>query len=126
MAQTIPKEELIKAGFFAKDTRPVVDAKVVSTDDRVDALGRSIYDSDVTETRQVPFHIQVTMLLRREWRNIVRNKRALAARFIFSGVMSLLTGVIFWRIGDRPLDGKDAFPVSTIHLLLGIRLSQLN
>jgi hypothetical protein len=69
VAQTIPKEELIKAGFFAEDTRPVIYAKVVSTDDSVDALGQSIYDSDVTETRQVPFHIQVTMLLRREWQH---------------------------------------------------------
>lgn len=56
----------------------------------------------------------------------MRNKSALATRFIFTGVMSLLTGAIFWRIGDRPLDGKDAFAVNTIHLLLGIRLSQLN
>jgi len=127
VAQTIPKEELLKAGFFAEDSRPVVDAMLASTNDKVDALGRSIVDSDVTETRQVSYHIQVMMLLRREWQNIVRNKRALAARFMFTGVMSLLMGVIFWQIGDRPLIGDDdAFAVSTIFPLLGMRLSQIN
>lgn len=64
------------------------------------------------DSAQVSFKTQVIMLLQRERRNILRNKKALAARFVFTTVMSFLLGVIFWKIGDRSLA---SFPVSTCY-----------
>ena len=110
MAQTVPKEELHQAGFFPEDSRPVVDALVYSDDAKVNVLGRY----RVEKSSKVKFLTQVTMLLQREWRNIMRNTRAVAARFIFAIAMSLLVGVIFWKIGDRPLN---SFVVSSTHYL---------
>lgn len=69
----------------------------------VDALGRSTADDVNKDTRRVTFDTQVSMLLQREWRNILRNKQALAARFLFTVMMSFLLGIIFWQIGDRSL-----------------------
>ena len=106
----MPKEELHQAGFFPEDSRPEVDALVYSDNAKVNVLGRSM----VAKSSKVNFLTQVTMLLQREWRNIVRNKKAVAARFIFTIAMSLLVGVIFWKIGNRPLD---SLLVSSIHYL---------
>jgi hypothetical protein len=105
-------EELLKAGFFPEDSRPMIEALDPASYNHVDTLGRSIVDDVNRDKRRVTFNTQVTMLLQREWRNILRNKKALAARFVFTIMMSFLLGIIFWQIGDRSLA---SFPVSMVY-----------
>jgi len=111
VAQTVPKNELLKAGFFPEDSRPIPSSlRKGGKLSPSNALVGDESDHEVLETandknnlERVTFVTQVSMLLQREWRNILRNKKALAARFIFTTVMSFLLGVIFWQIGDRSL-----------------------
>jgi ABC-2 type transporter. len=112
----VPKEDLLKAGFFPEDSRPLLKDEI--GEESSIAIEEPADDSTTTSSRstsdlvQVSFKTQVIMLLQRERRNILRNKKALAARFVFTTVMSFLLGVIFWKIGDRSLA---SFPVSTHH-----------
>lgn len=103
VAQTVPMDQLLKAGFFPKDSRPATQALDASSYSNVDVLGVSITETGDKDSRRVTFYTQVSMLLYREWRNILRNKKALAARFLFTIMMSFLLGIIFWKIGDRSL-----------------------
>lgn len=98
-------EELLKDGFFPKDSKLMTTkALEPAAYNHVDVLGRSIEDDNNSkDTRRVTFGTQVSMLLEREGRNILRNKKALAARFLFTMMMSFLLGIIFWKIGDRSL-----------------------
>lgn len=104
VAQTVAKEDLLKAGFFPEDSRPLIkdetEESSIAIEESDDSTTSSRSTSDLV---QVSFKTQVIMLLQRERRNILRNKKALAARFVFTTVMSFLLGVIFWKIGDRSL-----------------------
>lgn len=116
------KEDLLKAGFFPEDSRPLIkdetEESSIAIEESDDSTTSSRSTSDLV---QVSFKTQVIMLLQRERRNILRNKKALAARFVFTTVMSFLLGVIFWKIGDRSLA---SFPVSTHHRNYSHFLSQ--
>mmetsp|Transcript_2833 Transcript_2833/g.5300 ORF Transcript_2833/g.5300 Transcript_2833/m.5300 type:complete len:404 (+) Transcript_2833:1198-2409(+) len=104
VAQTVSKAELLKAGFFPEDSRAMIkegDTSSTTIIEEPDDSSNS-FNSRI-DTAQVTFKTQVAMLLQREWRNIIRNKKALAARFVFTTVMSFLLGVIFWKVGERSL-----------------------
>ena len=105
VAQTVSKDELVVSGFFPGDQRPVDTALQTSKSDAVDILGRTMIEANgkPTDQRQVSFGTQVAMLVKREWKNIFRNKKALAARYMFTTMMSFLVGVIFWNVGSRSL-----------------------
>ena len=111
VAQTVSKDELVVSGFFPEDQRSVGTALQTSKSDAVDILGRTIVgtmfeqatNGKPADQRHVSFGTQVAILLEREWKNIVRNKTVLAARYMYTTMMSFLVGVIFWDVGSRSL-----------------------
>lgn len=105
VAQATPKQELIECGFFPDNLKPYSNPSNPQESDKdVDLLGRSIANEDIHSDDKVSFCTQVTMLLQREWRNVIRNKKALATRFVFTIFMAFLVGIIFWDIGKRELN----------------------
>jgi hypothetical protein len=100
----VPIPDLNEAGFFPSDERNLIKAKVSGQGQ--DAAGttivrRSIMSSAATwETATPGLRTQLRMLCIREVRNLLRDRVALAARFLFTIFLSLLIGVIFLDVGN--------------------------
>lgn len=105
-AEAKPLEQLEQDGFFPKDTRVNIEKKLTLADKIRESLGflGDQPDSNLekgADDRHVSFQIEVFTLMKREFKGFYRNKFALAARFVVSLVVGVLTGVIFWGVGTK-------------------------
>jgi hypothetical protein len=104
VAQSVPIPDLNEAGFFPSDERNLIKAKV--SGEGQDAAGsiivrRSIMSSAATWDTATPgLKTQLKLLCIREWKNLIRDRVALAARFLFTIFLSLLIGLIFFDVGN--------------------------
>jgi hypothetical protein len=98
----VPITELDEAGFFPEDERGMGKALVPRKGQ--DATGSSIVERSMRtmmkNTTPPGLMTQLVMLCIREWRNLHRDRVALAARFLFTLFLSLLIGVIFLDVGN--------------------------
>lgn len=96
VAQTIPENELKEAGFFSE--REEADS----------SSERSVleYDTKNEHSRHVGAWIQVKYLVQRDFQSLVRVKTILGARLALTGFMTVLTGFIFWQVGDGNLEDR--------------------
>jgi len=101
-------------GFFPKEEQDVGPALGRIEDSRHDMLGFSkvLSHNKDSDHRHVSFTTQVFMLIRRDFVNMVRNKKAMRARFALTIMMSIIEGIIFLRVGTRSLS---QFTVRFIH-----------
>ena len=96
-------KELEEHGFFPTDERSMGDA--FTPEEGKDALGITITRhpkaGDGTVDERSPGMItQISMLFRREFRNLRRNTHAMGARFGLSIFMGTLVGLIFFGVGS--------------------------
>jgi hypothetical protein len=105
VAQIYPEKELEDAGFFPKDHRSLpaaiprtVSNQALSTPTEQNKLNPPHKDSGVDEQR-VSMLTEMRLLYIREFRSMIRFTTPLKARYGFSTVMSVLIGVIFFRVG---------------------------
>jgi ABC-type multidrug transport system ATPase subunit len=96
VAQTIPEKELKEAGFFSE--RKEADS----------SSERSVmeYNPKNEHNRHVGAWIQVKYLVQRDFQSLVRVKTILGARLALTGFMTVLTGFIFWQVGDGNLEDR--------------------
>jgi hypothetical protein len=95
----VPITDLDEAGFFPEDERKMSKAWVPG--EGWDATGTRIVKRSMREVAPPPgLKTQIVMLCIREWRNLLRDRVALAARFLFTLFLSLLIGVIFLDVGN--------------------------
>jgi hypothetical protein len=100
-------------GFFPKEEQDVGPILGRIEDSRHDMLGFSkVLSHNDSDHRHVSFTTQVFMLIHRDFVNMVRNKKAMRARFALTIMMSIIEGIIFLRVGLRSLS---QFTVSCIH-----------
>jgi ABC-type multidrug transport system ATPase subunit len=106
VAQSVPLEELNKAGYFPKDERKLPEAFTDQLEGK-DELGITITEhhaaSDYDDT-PVGLPTQISMLFRREINNIKRDTAAVGARFGLTIFLSVLIGVIFLDVGSSDLE----------------------
>jgi hypothetical protein len=105
VAQTVPLDELDKAGFFPNDTRMMEDAFL--PEEGHDALGititrRSKIDDNGFDERPPGFFTQLSLLYKRELNNLRRDVTALGARFGLTIFLGVLIGVIFKDVASGP------------------------
>jgi len=105
IAQTVTEEDLDKAGFFPADERSLAESSQrPAKHEKRDILGRSIFAAPKksgTGTRHVGFWTELRLLFVRELINMKRNKKATAARFMLTIIMSSLIGAIFYDVGNK-------------------------
>jgi hypothetical protein len=95
----VPITELDEAGFFPGDERDM--SKALVPGEGQDATGSPIVKRSIMSDAATPgLPTQIVMLCIREWRNLHRDRVALAARFLFTLFLSLLIGVIFLDVGN--------------------------
>jgi hypothetical protein len=100
----VPIPDLDEAGFFPGDERGI--SKALVPGQGQDATGSLIVKRAVVpgtaawDTATPGLMTQIKMLCIREWRNLHRDRVALAARFLFTLFLSLLIGVIFLDVGN--------------------------
>jgi hypothetical protein len=98
----VPITDLDNAGFFPGDERYMSKAMVQGKGQDVTGspmVKRSIM-AGAANTATPGLMTQIKMLYIREWRNLHRDRVALAARFLFTLFLSLLIGVIFLDVGN--------------------------
>lgn len=106
VAQATPIEQLNEQGFFPEDTRDLPDVFTEKLDGK-DALGITLTSrrqQDHVDSRSVGVGTQIIMLFTREFHSIARDKAVMVGRIGFSAILSLLLGVIFFDVGNQPLD----------------------
>lgn len=102
VAQSVPIEELNKAGFFPVDERDMGDA--FEGGDGKDELGITLTGRKAAQdfdNRPVGMLTQTQMLYTRELVNLKRDTASLGARFGLTIFLSILIGVIFLHVGTR-------------------------
>lgn len=101
VAQAVPLERLNADGFFESDKRPIEDA--FEAGEGVDALGITVTRRSVVagvDNRPVGLGTEITLLFKREVTNLYRDVASLGARFGLTIFLSILIGVIFWKVGE--------------------------
>jgi len=107
VAQSIPISELNDAGFFPKDERDI--AAPFEAGEGMDALGITITGRekvDGLDQSRPGIGTQISMLFTREITNLFRDVTALGARFGLTIFLSVLIGVIFNKVGEKPRDDQ--------------------
>lgn len=89
----MPVTDLDKAGFFPGDERVLSKAWITGKD-------QDVTGAPVAKISTPGLMTQIKLLCIRECRNLVRDRVALAARFLFTLFLSLLIGVIFLDVGN--------------------------
>jgi ABC-type multidrug transport system ATPase subunit len=106
VAQTVPLDELDKAGYFPKDERMLTEAFTEKVEGK-DELGITITEhhaaGDYDDT-PVGIPTQISMLFKREIKNIKRDTAAVGARFGLTIFLAVLIGVIFLDVGSTDLE----------------------
>ena len=69
------------------------------------------------KARKVGLFVQIYLLLSREMKYMYRDKKQLGSRIILSIMLSLLVGVVFWKVGEANMH---TYSVSSV-LLLSLR-----
>eukprot|EP00754_Rhynchopus_humris_P031833 Rhum_TRINITY_DN15360_c1_g1::Rhum_TRINITY_DN15360_c1_g1_i1::g.154518::m.154518 len=69
--------------------------------------------SDLPSHKQAGVGIQLSELMMREAKNLLRDKVTLAARFGMGLVLALLIGLIYWRVGKEWGDDNDPTDINT-------------
>ena len=104
MAQTVSEKQLEADGFFPSENEEIEPALGRIEDSRHDLLGMSkVLTNNHSDHRHVSYSTQVFMLVRRDFVNMARNKKAMRARFALTIMMSIIEGIIFLRVGSRSL-----------------------
>ena len=70
-------------------------------------------EADLPETKSAGMCGQLRELMKREIRNLLRDKVTLAARFGMGVMLALLLGLIFWRVGKEWGDDNDPTDINT-------------
>lgn len=96
-AKAVPIDELDKAGFFPCDERKL-DDQPLNVSYRSFSL---VFPAPGVEPNEkgAGMKTQIKLLLHREYKNLVRDKFAMAGRLGFSTLLSLLVGAIFKDVG---------------------------
>jgi ABC-type multidrug transport system ATPase subunit len=107
VAQVVPIKTLDEEGFFPVDKRELGDP--FEPDDDHDELGITLrrshhkskqMDKFKPENQPPGFFTQTGMLFFRELINIKRDVASAGARFGLTLFMSILVGIIFWKVGE--------------------------
>lgn len=111
IAQIIPESELDALGFFPKDERNLGEAFSQHRENGNDPLGITISGHGSRskggfDERKAGLGRQISLLFKREVRNVFRDTSQLAARFGLTTFMSTLIGVIFFQVGNEPRDSQ--------------------
>jgi hypothetical protein len=114
VAQINSVEDLDAAGLFPKDTRDIGEAFVA--DSGKDALGITITrragkGEDFNDDKPPGMPTELRLLFRREFRNLVRDTTALAARFGITIFLGVLIGTIFLDVGKS--DSADSVNINS-------------
>jgi ABC-type multidrug transport system ATPase subunit len=102
VAQSVPLEQLNKAGFFPRDERIMSDPFLPG--EGKDALGITITSrSNIGSLDERPPGVwtQIQLLMAREISNLRRDTIALVARFGLTTFLSVLIGIIFFDVGQQ-------------------------
>ena len=100
VAQSLSNAELEKAGFFPNSSRGIVGKKLTKAERLKESLGFGEVDSLEEDSHVSPF-VELRMLLWREFTSIVRNKYVLITRLGVSLFVGVLSGIIFYEIGQK-------------------------
>ena len=95
-AKAVSIDDLEKAGFFPRDERKLND-KLLNVSRSFSIMSRS--PGLVLDEKGAGMVEQVKLLLYREFKNLIRDKFAMAGRLGFSTLLSLLVGAIFKDVG---------------------------
>jgi ABC-type multidrug transport system ATPase subunit len=107
VAQVVPIKTLDEEGFFPVDKRELGDP--FEPDDDHDELGITLrrshhkskqLDKFKPENQPPGFFTQTNMLFVRELMNLKRDVASAGARFGLTLFMSILVGIIFWKVGE--------------------------
>ena len=99
VAQSVPLKDLDAEGYFPEDRREIGDA--FKPDEDHDDLGITIRKNSVlADTMPRGFLTQIGMLFKREIVNLKRDVGGVASRFGLTAFLSILVGIIFWKVGE--------------------------
>ena len=104
VAQSVPLKELDAEGYFPEDKREIGDA--FEPDEDHDDLGITLRrnsirgDPALADTMPRGFFTQIGMLFTREIVNLKRDVGGVASRFGLTAFLSILVGIIFWKVGE--------------------------
>lgn len=111
VAQSVPLEDLGRAGYYPEDTRNLPEQDTEIFVNGKDESGLSNEEYEKIERRPASIGTQIRLLYDRELKNIARDKSILGARLALTCFMSTLIGIIFLNVGDTD---KSNSAVSTI------------
>ena len=94
MAQAIPIADLEEKGFFPADTRECPNP---ATDSTV-----AFPKKDKKVFHRVNWVTQTSLLLQRDWMDMIRNKRVTGARYAMCFGMSFLVALLYQNVGRSP------------------------
>ena len=132
VAQTVPIEELDRAGFFpgGGGLRGASTLKTDASNRRHDALGRSMVlrlsrVGDIDE-RKVSLATQIGMLYVRELRNLKRDtKGKIGARMGVTTVLATLIGIVFFGVGNCESDSEQVLQSHLGALIMILMMAML-
>ena len=92
VAQSVPDKDLEKLGFYENDTTDQIEPSTV--------LERIVLGKPSQSANHVGVGVQIRLLLKRDFAAMRRDPRVLGFRLFLTSFMSLLTGCIFFKVGN--------------------------
>ena len=92
VAQSVPDKDLEKLGFYENDTTDQIEPSTV--------LEKIVLGKPSQSANHVGVGVQIRLLLKRDFAAMRRDPRVLGFRLFLTSFMSLLTGCIFFKVGN--------------------------
>jgi len=92
VAQSVPDKDLEKLGFYENDTTDQIEPSTV--------LEKIVLGKPSQSANHVSVGVQIRLLLKRDFAAMRRDPRVLGFRLFLTSFMSLLTGCIFFKVGN--------------------------